>query len=167
MDPTRTSTPVLDEANADFIQHHVSISIAARDARNRPAVARALGCGVSTDRRLVRLFLVAPRAAAVLENLRDNGAVAAVFTRPSTHMSLQLKGKVANIEPLSAADRGRLIAYLHSFAEDLGIAGYNPGFVHSIAVGADEECVAVCFEPLNVFVQTPGPQAGQRLEPRA
>lgn len=42
-----TDTPLLDEALADFIQHHVSINVATRDAGNLPTLTRALGCRVS------------------------------------------------------------------------------------------------------------------------
>ena len=166
MNSTQTTPPLLDEASATFIQHHVSINVAARDAQNLPAAARALGCRVSEDRRSVTDFLAPERDAAVLKNLRDNGAIAMVVSRPSTHETLQLKGTVTNIERISRSDHKMMVAYLNSFMEELAGLGYKPDLVRSLDPEVRENCLAVTFEPSSAFVQTPGPQAGQRLEPR-
>jgi len=167
MDPNPTTPPLLDEANAAFIQHRVNINVAARDAHNMPAVTRAFGCRVSADRRSVTVFISSAWAATVLNDLQDNGAIAVVIGRPTTHETLQLKGKLESISPLSNADRDAIAAYRASFVAELGSAGYNPGFAGTVVGGAVGDCVAVSFEPSSIFVQTPGPQAGRRLEPRS
>lgn len=166
MNSTQATPPLLDETSAAFIQHYVSINVAARDAQNLPAVARALGCRVSEDRRSVTVFLGPVLAAAVLKNLRDNGAIAMVVSRPSTHETLQLKGTVTNIERISRADHKMMVTYLNSFMEELTGLGYKPDLVRSLDPEVRENCLAVTFEPSSAFVQTPGPRAGQRLEPR-
>ena len=76
---------LLDLKAAEFVQSGVSINVAARTADLTPVVARALGCRVATDRRQVRVFLSRSIAAAVLSCLEANGAIAVVFTLPSTH----------------------------------------------------------------------------------
>jgi fermentation-respiration switch protein FrsA (DUF1100 family) len=166
MDPNPPTSPLLDEANANFIQHHVNINVAARDARNMPAITRAFGCRVSADRCSITVFLSSTWAATVLNDLQDNGAIAVVIGRPTTHETLQLKGKLKGIAPLSDSDRDAIAAYRASYVAELGNAGYNPDFAGTVVGGAVEDCVAVSFEPSSIFVQTPGPQAGRRLEPR-
>ncbi|MEJ2553635.1 MAG: hypothetical protein P8164_13910 [Gammaproteobacteria bacterium] len=166
MNSNRSNPPLLDDANAAFIQHHVTINVAARDARNLPAVTRAFGCRVSADRRLVTVFLSTTWANMVLNDLRDNGAIAVVIGRPTTHETLQLKGKVERIAPLSASDRDAMTACRASFVEELNTAGYSRSFAGTVAGEQAGDCLAVTFEPSSVFVQTPGPQAGRRLESR-
>ena len=164
MDPTQTTPPLLDNTSADFIRHHVSINVASRDARNLPAVARAFGCCVSADRRSITVFLAPVRAATAIKNLRDNGAIAVAVSRPSTHESLQLKGVVTKIARVTETDREAIVAYLHSLAEELTDLGHEAVLIRSADQEVNEECLAVTFEPDAAFVQTPGTQAGRRLE---
>jgi hypothetical protein len=139
--------------------------VAARDARNWPVVGRALGCRVSADRRRLTVFLSASRAAQVIECLRENGALALAVTRPTTHETLQFKGKVIDIAPRSGEDEAEIAAYRESLVEELAAIGYSAEFTRSVLAGGDD-CVAVTFEPAVVFNQTPGPQAGTKLESR-
>jgi hypothetical protein len=161
--PDGKNAPLLSEANADFVRRRTSINVAARDAQNRPAVARALGCLVSGDRRRVTVFLSATHAAQVLCCLQENGAIAVAITRPTTHETLQIKGRVVGIVPLSDADRAVMAAYRESVIEELSPLGYRPEFVQTLLAGSDDG-VAVGFEPTALFNQTPGPKAGEKLE---
>ena len=165
MDSNQNSSPLLDEATADSIQHHTSINVAGRDAHNRPSVARALGCFVSADRRQITVFLSPQRAAAVLRDLRDNGAIAVVVNRPTTHGATQLKGKVARIEPVSPADLQKMAVYLDSFVEELGRIGYPASFIRTMDPEIGRDCLAVTFDVTAAYDQTPGPKAGQNLSP--
>ncbi len=160
----QSNTPLLDEANADFIQHHVAINVAARNAGNVPALTRALGCRVSPDRRRVTVFVAPARTGALLEYLRANGAVAAVFSRPSTHQTLQLKGTDAVVAPIADGDRERLTAYRDSFVEELRRIGHAPPFGAAVISAPGDDAVGVTFTPTAVFIATPGPNAGQRLK---
>ena len=156
---------MLSEANAEFIRRFTSMSVATRDAQMRPVVGRALGCRVSADRRRLTIYLSASRAAHLLDCLRDNGAIALAVTRPTTNESLQFKGKVVEILPLSADDSAEIAAYRESFVAELASVGYNPEFSRGVLAGGDDS-VAVVFEPVAMFNQTPGPKAGTKLETR-
>ena len=158
-----TPTPLLDEAQARFITRRVSMSMAACDAACTPSLARAFGCRVSPDRRTLTVFLSVPYARAVLENLRNGSAVAVAFTLPSTHETLQFKGRQAQIVPLADGDRELMRAYGQSFHDELDALGYHDPFASAIVSGAGEEAVGISFEPVAAFNQTPGPTAGQAL----
>lgn len=147
---------------ANFIQRFTSMSVAARQGQNRPVVGRALGCRVSADRGRLAIFLSASRERQVLECLRDNGAIALTITRPTTHETLQFKGSVLDIVPPSAEDKAAMAAYLQSFVDELVSIGYEAGFARAV-LGGGEDSVAVVFEPLAIFNQTPGPKAGTKL----
>jgi len=155
--------PLLDAALADFIQHHVSINVATRDAANRPTLTRALGCRVSPDRRRVTLFISVPRSEELLRDLRANGTIAVVFSRPTTHQTIQLKAGDAAIVALEDGDRALMAAYGASFVEEIRQIGYRDPFASAMVSALDEDAVGVVFTPTAAFVQTPGPAAGQPL----
>ncbi len=154
--------PLLSEANAAFIQRFTSMNVAGRDAQNRPALARGLGIRVSPDRRTFTVFLSITHSSQVLKCLHENGDIAVVVTRPRTHETLQFKGRVREIVPLSDEDRAEMTAYQDSLAEELGSFGCRREFTCQLLAGS-EHAVAVVFEPVEMFDQTPGPKAGRKL----
>lgn len=156
---------MLNEQCAGFIRRYTSMSIAARDAHNRPVVGRALGCRVSADRRSLTVFLSSSREAQALACLRENGEMALTVTRPSTNETLQFKGTVLDIRAVSDADRVEIAAYRQSFVEELAALGYDPASSRAVLAGS-EDSVAVVFEPSAMYDQTPGPKAGAMLETR-
>ena len=155
--------PLLDEAHTAFMQRRVAINVGARDADNVATLTRALGCRVSADRRVVTVFVSVARAQQLLDNVRANGAIAVVITRPSTHQTIQLKGTDAVITSIEESDRATIAAYVDSFVEDLASIGYRENFARTVLSGKDDEVVAVTFTPTAAFAQTPGPGAGARL----
>lgn len=164
MDNIRTpGTPLLCESHAAFIQHGVSILVASRAAGNAPVVARASGCRVSADRCQVTVFLAADSSAAVLTDLEETGAIAVVFSRPSTHKTIQLKGSDARLGPLAAGDEILIQAYRESFVEDLLDIDWSRDFGRTLIPATDHRAVAVTFTPNAAFDQTPGPKAGRAL----
>ncbi len=154
--------PLLSEANAAFVRRFASMNVAGRDAQNRPALARGLGIRVTPDRRTLTVFLSETHSSRVLKCLRENGAIALAVTRPKTHETLQFKGQVRVIGPLSDEDRLEMMAYQESFVAELEQLGYPPEFTRQLLAGS--ECaVAVVFEPTAMFDQTPGAKAGEKL----
>jgi len=157
---TDTDTVLLDAARAAFLTHHVSILVGSCDARCAPTVVRAFGCRVAPD-------LAVAHATAVLADLRAGGGIAAVFSRPTTHETVQLKGTGAHLDALAAGDRELMRDYARSFAEEIGVVGFDAGFRRAIMAGVEDEAVAVTFVPTAAFEQTPGPAAGQPLAVRS
>lgn len=162
MNSNPDTRPLLDAASAAFIQRRTSISVAARDARNRPEVARASGCLVAADRRRLTVFLCPGHAGPVLDCLRRNGAIAVAITRPSSHETLQIKGTVTGIAPVSDAERAVMAAYRDSFVAEIMPLGYRAEFADAV-IPFGEDCLAVTFLPSAVYDQTPGPKAGDKL----
>lgn len=160
---TDTDTVLLDVTRAEFLTHHVSILVGSSDARCEPAVVRAFGCRVAPDRRSIAVFLAVPHSMAVLANLRAGSGIAAVFSRPTTHETVQFKGARVRIGPLAEGDRELMRAYGRSFAEEIGTVGFDDGFGRAIMTGVECEAVAVTFIPNAAFEQTPGPSAGRPL----
>jgi hypothetical protein len=158
MDPQ----PLLTATELALIQGPVSINVAARSADLTPCVARALGCRVEGGGQTITLFLSRTTGSAVLDCLGSNGAIAAVFSRPSTHETLQLKGVDASLIECTEPDLMLIQAYRRRFASDLATLGYTDAFADAV-VAIMPDLVAVRFTPTAAFQQTPGPSAGQRL----
>lgn len=161
--PGPTVPAVIDAEHARFLEGAVSIIVASRNAANQPELVRAQGCRVARDRRQVRLFLASAQASAPLDDVRQNGLVAVVFTEPGTHRSLQLKGEAARVLRPRADEAARMDAYRDAMVVRLARSGVSEALTRALLapVGA---VVALQFVPTQAYVQTPGPGAGRPLE---
>jgi hypothetical protein len=165
----KAMTPVaspLDPDHAEFVQSAVSIIAASRNERNETTLSRAVGCRVSPDRRRVTIFLSVSQSSALLADLRANGAIAAVFSRPRRHVAIQLKGADAAVVPLTEEDPHLLAAYRRRMVEEIRPIGFTEAFVRTLLAVTPGDAVAVAFTPSAAFLQTPGPKAGMPLSAR-
>jgi len=153
----------LDEPTSSFIQSGVSILAASSDSENLPTIVRAVGCRVSRDRR--RVTLLVPPYEPFLEAVRATSTIAVTFTRPSTHQTLQLKGRDAERARPVKSDPSVLRTYADAFVAELGRLGYLEDFVRAMVWCDPEAICAVGFGPTAAFQQTPGPTAGTPLSP--
>ncbi|MDZ7590063.1 MAG: hypothetical protein U5L05_05090 [Rubrivivax sp.] len=147
---------------AALMARHVSVIVGTRDARQRPHVMRAVGCRLSADRRRVTVLMPQASGQAVLDDLRDNGQIAVVFSEPTSHLTLQLKGHDATVAPCEAGDAALADAYLQGFVEEIGQLGLAAEVAHTMLRHGDA-LVAVHFTVEAAFDQTPGPAAGEPL----
>lgn len=166
MSGKKPAPPLLDAAQAAFLAGPVAVGMASRDQDGQPSVSRAFGCKVSADRRLVVVFLSRIHSAALLGDLQAGAPVAAVFSRPLTHETLQLKAEAVRLEALAPGDREIMLAAGEAFAAELMGLGYTESFCRALMAPSADEAVAAAFEPVALYEQTPGPQAGIRLEPK-
>jgi hypothetical protein len=126
----------------------------------------AVGCRLSEDRRQVTVLLPEPSSRAVLADLRANGHIAVVFSEPSTHRTLQVKGEDAALVSGDARDAALAEQHLRNFVDEIG----QLGFVAEVArtmLGHDRQLMAVRFTVSAAFEQMPGPAAGEPLVPKA
>ncbi|MFZ5722526.1 MAG: hypothetical protein ACOY33_02580 [Pseudomonadota bacterium] len=142
----------------------ISITVSARDARRVPSLMKALGCRVAADGKRISLLLEAHAARQLLADVVATRQVAAVFSLPRTHRTLQLKGDEAVVGELQTGDRELIVHHAEAFAASLVPLGYRREFalaVHGVMPGA--ELCALTFTVRDAFAQTPGPGAGVRL----
>lgn len=154
---------VLTEEIAGFCQSGVSIVVAAAARERMPVSARAVSCRVEPDGR-VRLLLHAKASRPLIAEIAAGAAIAATFSRPRDHRSIQLKAAAARCEPAGPADLATVEPQAAGFGRELLNAGYAPAFVATFCAADAGDLVAVGFMPEAAFVQTPGPRAGSRLE---
>jgi hypothetical protein len=156
-------TPSFTEAHAAFMQSGVSVHVASRGPANVPSVARGLGCRIDPDRSRVTIFLSAAQAPELLADLRASRAAAAVFSKPSTHETIQIKGDDATVGALADSDRARVAAYAEALVRDLETLGFTEAFGRALVDCDPADLVAVAFTARAAFRQTPGPNAGAPL----
>ena len=156
--------PLLDEDNAAFIETGISIVAASRDDALVPSIARASGCRVSADRRAVSVFLPLRQAAELVADVRRCRRVAVVFSRPSTHRTLQLKADDARVRPATDEEAAIVARYVEAFAREIGALGHTSEQARAMFAFAAGDLGAIDFTPNAAFEQTPGPKAGSPLK---
>jgi hypothetical protein len=161
--PSDPSPPVLDENNAAFLQSGLSISVGSRDAGHIASIARAVACRVSPDRRRVTVFIPERPAEKVLADIRDCGAIAACFSEPKTHRTIQLKGVDAKVAPLEEGDAALVARQAEGLVAEMKRLGYAEALMRAIFSARAEGLAAIVFTPSAGFAQTPGPRAGSKL----
>lgn len=156
--------PVLDAAHARFIvETAMSYALSARDADNRPSLAKAAACRISADRQRLTLLVDQQLAADVVRDLRAGSPLAAVFSEPATHRTLQVKGLRAEVAGVTPADREFARQHLEATVAHLVPLGYEEAGIRTYFAHQPEQLVAVSFVPVAAFEQTPGPGAGRPL----
>lgn len=159
--------PLVDVRHAAFLQGGVSICIGACDRDLMPTLVRATGCRIAPDRCKVTVFLSATQGALVLRAIRDNGMVTAVFSEPSTHKTVQLKGRDAEIGGLQPGDIHIVERYRGAFSRELEPLGFEEILIRTLLACPPADLVSLSFTPCEAYSQTPGPKAGEPLQATA
>lgn len=136
--------------------------VGTRDAGLRPVHTGAVGAVVHDDRQTVTFFVAESRSAKLLGNLRDNGRVAFDFGWIS-HEAYQLKGTYLSSRPTTAEDVARQEVYRKKLVTAVRQA-YPEELARPLVLGYQyKPGVAVTFRVDEVYLQTPGPGAGNRI----
>lgn len=144
-----------------LLESGVSMLVGTRDAQCRPCCMRGMGARVAAAGAELVVFLPDATSAATLANLRDNGRIAVCFSRPFDHHSVQIKGRLSDLAPATADDHAWIERYRGGLAESLAFVGLPVSTTLRIAHWPSH---AARFRVEHLFVQTPGPHAGQPLE---
>ena len=136
--------------------------VGTRDADLRPSHAFPLGALVGDDLETVTFFVTEWRAKRVLSDLENNGRVAFAAALIS-HEAYQLKGVYLSSRPAT----GDEVAFQEAHRAKL-CAVLSQWFPKEVAEGlflglACRPSVAITFRVEEVFLQTPGPGAGNKM----
>ena len=136
--------------------------VGTRDAELRPHHSYVTGVVVHDDRETITFFVLEKRARAILANVENNRRVALACGQ-ATHEAYQLKGTYLSSQPSSDDDYAVQEEYRAKIWPTL--AQYWPEeMVKSMFLGAAyKPSVAITFRVEEVFLQTPGPDAGSKL----
>lgn len=135
--------------------------VGTRDATLMPECTRAWGIKVGAGNGTVTIFVSEAIAGKTIENLRENGRIAITCTRPTDHVTCQLKGQVRGIKPVTRVDRDVSRQWHGEFMAELTAIGVPAALSEAWIT---EPTLAVEIAVTDVFDQTPGPGAGRKLE---
>ncbi len=143
-----------------LLQTGVSVIVGTRDASLKPECTRAWGIHVASDRSTVTIFLAEAIAGKTINNLHENGAIAVSCSRPTDHITCQLKGRVRMIRPVASTEQGLSQQWHRDFLAELTAIGVPRQLSESWII---EPTIAVDITVSEVFDQTPGPDAGRKI----
>ncbi|MBI4641101.1 MAG: pyridoxamine 5'-phosphate oxidase family protein [Candidatus Tectomicrobia bacterium] len=153
---------MIPEKLVEFLHNPVVMNVGTRDEKLHPFLNWVIGVRVNADRETITFFVHEPQSERMLRNLKENGRVALVAAEMPSHETYQFKGAYLSSRKSDDKDlalqesyRQTLISHFKQFEEMWeeywrGIA-YTPG-------------VAVTFQIEQIFVQTPGPGAGSKID---
>ena len=153
--------PSLDAALTEFLTSGLILGAASRDDRLVPEVVRPFGIRVEPGGEEVTLFLPAVQASQMRKNLEGNRRLALVASNPQDNRSVQLKGAVVEIRSAHEDERPLLDQYRARLARNLEPLGVPRSFVLHAQIWP---ALAIRFRMETMFLQTPGPSAGQPFQ---
>jgi hypothetical protein len=151
---------MIPQSIATLLETGVSVMVGTRDKSLMAECTRAWGIRVGAKRDRVTIFLSQAFAGHTLENLRENGQVAVTCTRPTDHVTCQLKGQVKSMKAVTSGDREISRRWHREFIAELKAIGVPPALGEAWIT---EPTVAVEIAVSDVFDQTPGPGAGKKI----
>jgi len=151
---------MLDRQLADFLEDGLAIYIASRNAELEPNGAHVVALKVEGDLQHVVAFVPSVSAGPVLDDLRSNGQVAVVCTRPPDEKVCQVKGVFTGVRDAGPDERPWVVAQWERFRDKLEAVGLPRAPTDAWVIWP---CVAIRFRANALFDQTPGPGAGAPL----
>ena len=148
---------MLDKELAAFLEEGLSIYVATRNARLEPNGARGSAVKVDDDGTHIVVFVPAVSAATVLDDVRANGQIAVVLTRPPDDRGCQAKGVFVEAREAAEDERAFVVSQWERFRDRLEMVGLPRIATDGWVVWP---AVAVRFRVNALFDQTPGPGAG-------
>jgi len=150
---------LIDDALVAFVRGPVSMFLATTDATGTPDATRVVGIAPIDDHRLRVLI---PRAA---EAARTNAIVGArlalLVTDITTYRSVMWKGRVESAgDPRSPGDSALIDRHVSSFSAASALVGIDPDVAWRFF---DTDGIPLVIVVDEMFDQTPGPNAGRRL----
>jgi|SRR5262245_13436014 len=109
------------------------------------------------------VLVAGSQAELFMKAIRATGMIAATFTQPSTHISVQLKGMDATSARARAADIELSKLTVDRFVADAAPLGYPEDVLRTVFWSDPADLIAITFSPTAAFLQTPGPRAGEAL----
>ena len=155
--------PILDATQAAFILGPVIITAAARNHANVPSNCIALGRKLAADRKTLTILVSPQRSGHLVDDVRANGAIAAVFCEQTSHRTLQIKGSDAIVRGADDSDYAAYRHYVEALVPQFRAVGASEAYARTVLSFGDA-LVAIAFTPASAFVQTPGPRAGERAQ---
>lgn len=157
--PAGVLTPELEA----FCQSGLSVIVAAGGPGLSPVGCLGCGCRILPDGRM-RLLLPWSGNEELAAVAQRGGRIAATFSQPVTHRSIQVKGSRAAVATPTDEDRQAAVGQREGLRVQLIEVGYPQAFAAAYCRVDPADVVAIDLTLDAAFVQTPGPGAGAELK---
>jgi hypothetical protein len=151
---------LINDDALELMSSGVAIAVATRDADCAPECTVGMGVHIARDRRAITVYVPRALAAPTLLNIALNHEIAINLSRPSDDKSLQVKGTVRAVRDSGPDDRAAQENYRGALVEQYAGVGVPRAITRTIAWWPS---VAIEIDVRDVFIQTPGPAAGDRV----
>jgi hypothetical protein len=152
--------PPLPADLVSFAEGGVSLLVGTANTALEPDCVRGIGLRVWPDRCHLTVLLPVATGATSIANLRENPRLAVTVSHVPSHRTFQVKGPVLAVRDGTDQDRTFAEQYRVRFADELAFLGQPAANTLRLSVWP---CHAVDVAIGVVYVQTPGPSAGNRL----
>jgi hypothetical protein len=153
---------LVPEHIARFLDRATFAIAGTRDSELVPHVHRVSGWRITPDRKYVDCFIAPEFSRHLLSSLEDNGEISVTASEVPSHETYQFKGKFVDCRDVGSEEleiyhayrdrAARRILELFDFP-DPAVRAYVP-----------VPTLIVRFEVRDIFDQTPGPDAGRRVD---
>lgn len=157
-----SGAPLLADDIVAFLESGLSIILGVVGADGRARTGRALAVRV-TEGGVIRILYPGEGNGAVTDTARTGGRIAATFSAPLSHRTLQIKGGPCRVEEIAPEDLAAAERQADAFAGILAALGYTTPFVQAICDYQSAGLCALSFPAEAAFEQTPGPGAGRSI----
>jgi len=152
---------VFDEALIRMLHSGCALLVGGADSTGRPHASRGYGLTVMDGEPVRVRLLVDADDATTLDNLQPNAPVAITAASVPNLSSVQLKGRVVQLQPVNEVDEAKRVQYSSDLTNDIHRTDGDQLAV--IRPWSERSVVACIVEVEATFDQTPGPSAGAPL----
>lgn len=145
----------------DFVHGPVVMFLGTRSAELRPSFSWVFVAVARGEEGTITVLAPDVEGEQSFRNLEDNGRVALTVAEGITHESYQFKGRFIDMRPSAADERAIQDIHNQELATHYAQLGFAPELFGDFATAPS---TAVSFKVEEVFVQTLGPGAGEKVE---
>ncbi len=145
----------------EFLHGPVVIVIGTRNDGLMPAITYARGAVVDAENDAVTVIVPDAESETTLENLAHNGAIAVTAGDGISHETYQFKGTCLDVGPSDEHQRAIVDVYTKKLIAHYRAKGVPDEYFGGYVLYPS---TAIRFRVEDVFVQTPGPGAGRKLD---
>lgn len=145
-----------------FLQSPVAIQVAACSASLMPSSTRGFGCVVESDGRTLRVAVSEAQSERCLDDLERSDRMSVNFSHFVDFRGVQIKGRLLEVRPASAAEERAAETYFGRLVEVIGAIGVAAEATRGFWRRGPMRILRMRAE--SVYEQTPGAGAGAKLE---
>jgi len=135
--------------------------VGTRNRQLRPGTSWASAVRADAERDTMSFLLPDNEGARIKSDIDDNGLIALVALDPKIHECYQFKGRHLASRPGNESDRALCDIQSAKIASRLEEVGYDNLLFRRFVFWPG---TVITFRVEDIFIQTPGPQAGKRIE---